>query len=343
MRITLYIVASLILMGILGGLAYSISTDEYTKQFFGITLNLPIYIWVSIPMVIIFITSLLHMIYYGTKLYFKAKRWNKDVETLKDALYWSILKQPTKHKYIKDDMKNSASILDMCSIETNGSAEGLDNRFVRALEIVKGINSGNYIEIKDKNIKKRLSSNNPLIIQNSINRLNSDDEFAEEVLRSKESFDKSVVDSALERFFTNANLENILKYITLLDMDNFYKILDRVDNGEKLGFNEEAIDKFVNALDFECEDYMRLSITTMKKLKPQVNIALFNKYRQNDTKAENAYICMLFDYERVEDVKEFLEEQKDNEFMKYRVLIELRDNNHRFKLEDFIDKKSVCN
>ena len=343
MRITLYIVASLALMALLGAFAYSITTESFTKELFGITFNLPIYVWVSVPMGILFITSLLHIMYYGTKLHFKARRWKKDMETLKDALYWSILKEPSKHKYIKDEMKDGASILDMCTIETNSSAEGLDDRFVRALEIVKDINSGKFVEIKDKNIKKRLSSTNPLIIQNTINRVNSDNSFVEEVLRSKESYDKSVVDSALDKFFSKATLEEALKYITLLDMDNFYKILDRVDGGEKLGFDENMIDKFVTALDFECEDYMRLSLTTTKKLKPLVNIALFNKYRQNSSKAENAYLWILFDYEKVEDIKEFLEEQRDNEFIKYRLLLELRANNHHFKLEDFIDKKSVCN
>jgi len=343
MRITLYIVASLALMALLGAFAYSITTDSFTKELFGITLNFPIYIWVSIPMGILFVTSLLHIMYYGTKLHFKDRRWKKDMETLKDALYWSILKEPSKHKYIKNEMKDGASILDMCMIETNSSAEGLDNRFVRALEIVKDINSGKFVEIKDKNIKKRLSSTNPLIIQNTINRINSEDSFVEEVLRAKESFHKSVIDSALDKFVSTATLEEALKYVTLLDMSNFYKLLDRVDTGEKLGFNETIIDKFVEALDFECEDFMRLSVTTTKKLKPLVNIALFNKYRKDNSKAENAYLWILFDYERVEDIKEFLEEQRENEFIKYRLLLELRANNHHFKLEDFIDKKSVCN
>ncbi len=343
MRIALYIVASLTLMTFLGVFAYSISTEYYSKELFGITLNLPIYLWVSIPMVILFITSLLHIMYYGTKLHFKDKRWKRDIETLKDALYWSILKEPRKHKYLKNEMKDSASILDMCTIDTDSSAEGLDNRFVRALEIVKGIESGKYIEIKDKKLKKSLSGNNPLIIQNNINRVKNDNHFAEEVIRDKESFDKSVVESALEKFFINATLQDIIKYISLLDINNFYKILDRVDGGEKLGFDEHIIDRFVDRLDFECKDYMRLSVTTTKLLKPYANIALFNKYRQKNSKAESAYIWILFEYEKVEDIKDFLEEQGDNEFVKYRALLELRNYNHHFKLEDFIDKNSICN
>jgi len=117
--------------------------------------------------------------------------------------------------------------------------------------------------------------------------------------------------------FTNWRLPTMQEYKNILDLTRDDEIM---------------IDKFVTALDFECKDYMRLSITTTKLLKPYANIALFNKYRQKNSKAENAYIWILFEYEKVEDIKDFLEEQGDNEFVKYRALLELRNYNHHFKL-----------
>ncbi|MEA2028717.1 MAG: hypothetical protein U9N49_07050, partial [Campylobacterota bacterium] len=257
-------------------------------------------------------------------------------------LYWSILKEPKKHRYLKSEMKDGAAILDACHIDVDASAEGLDDRFVRALEIVRDINNGKYVEIKDKKIRNSLSSKNPLVIQNDINRLHSSSEFVESVLRAKESYDKSIVDTALNLYFSQATFDDALKYISMLSRENFNGMLDRVDKGEKIGLNEEMVQGYVKQMSFECEDYMRLSQTTMKKFAPNINITMFDHFRKEDSQAEDAYICMLFEYEKIEDANDFLEEQRDDEFTKYRALLELKRQNFHFKLEDFIDKDRVC-
>ncbi|MBN2826259.1 MAG: hypothetical protein JXQ76_13090 [Campylobacterales bacterium] len=342
MRITLYTVAALTLIVFIGALAHYINPGSYGANLFGMHLDFPVAIWIVIPMMILLAASVTHMMYYGLKNHFKLRRWVKDTDTLKDALYWSILKEPHKHKYLKGEMKDGAKLLDGCHIEVNCSAEGLDKRFVGAMEMVKDIKNGNYVEIKDRKIKNSLSKNNPLIIQNEINRLQTSDEFVESVLRSRESYDKSIVDKALDIYFSKANFDNALKYISMLSMENFYKMLDRVDEGEKLGFNEEMIHKYVKHIEFECEDYMRLARTTMKKFAPNVNITLFDTLRKADEQAEHAYIYILFEYERMEDAQEFLEEQREEEFIKYRAMLELKRHNFPFKLEDFIDSDRAC-
>jgi hypothetical protein len=344
MRITLYIIASLTLIAIVGGFVYStISPADYQTTIYGQSFNFPIAVWITIPMFILLVSSVLHMMYYGFKNHLKLKRWTKDTDTLKDALYWSILKEPKKKKYLKNDMKKCASILNISNIEVNGSAEGLDDKFVGVLDIVKDINLGKYIDLKEKKLKKILSNDNPLVVQNNINRLKVSPEYIEEILRSKEVHSDKVVSEAVSLFIKTASFSDALKYVKLLTIKDFYLMLDRVDSGEKMNFEKDILDKFVAAFKFECEDYMRLSLTTLNKFTPTDNIGLFNKYRKNTEKAENAYLCILFDYERIEYIEEFLEEQRDDEFKRYRALLALRNSNYHFKLEDFIDKQTVCN
>jgi len=152
MRITLYTVAALTLIVIIGAFAHYINPSNYATNLFGLPLDYPVAIWVVVPMIVLLIASVAHMMYYGLKNHLKLKRWVRDTETLKDALYWSILKEPKKHRYLKSEMKDGAAILDACHIDVDASAEGLDDRFVRALEIVRDINNGKYVEIKDKKI-----------------------------------------------------------------------------------------------------------------------------------------------------------------------------------------------
>lgn len=344
MRITLYIIASLALIVIVGAFVYTIiSPANYETTIYGQSLNFPIAIWITVPMFILLLSSVFHMMYYGFKNHIRLKKWIKDTDTLKDALYWSILKEPKKKKYLKNDMKKCASILNMSNIEVNGSAEGLDDKFVGVLDIVKGINLGKYIDLKEKKLDKVLSKDNPLVIQNNINKLDIAPEYIEEVLRSKEGHSDKVLEKAISLFIKTASFSDALKYVKLLTIKDFYLMLERVDAGKKIDLEKDMLDKFVVEFKFECEDYMRLSLTTLNRFTPTDNIGLFNNYRKLTEKAENAYLCILFEYERIEYIEEFLEEQRDDEFKRYRVLLELRDSNYHFKLEDFIDKQTVCN
>ncbi|HHE05736.1 MAG TPA: hypothetical protein ENK90_01270, partial [Epsilonproteobacteria bacterium] len=62
----------------------------------------------------------------------------------------------------------------------------------------------------------------------------------------------------------------------------------------------------------------------------------------NNDKAQNAYLYLLFEYELIDQVGTFLEEQEKNEFVKFRALYQLKRENAKYKLEDIIDIHSVC-
>ena len=59
-------------------------------------MNLPVALWVILPMAMLLILSTLHMFYYSTKNFFILRKLHKDVAAIDEALYWSILQDP-KH------------------------------------------------------------------------------------------------------------------------------------------------------------------------------------------------------------------------------------------------------
>ncbi len=71
MRFGLYIVASMVLMIMVGGYIYSINPNSFTYTILDFPIELPVAVWFTIPMFILMVASLLHMIYYGTKNFFK--------------------------------------------------------------------------------------------------------------------------------------------------------------------------------------------------------------------------------------------------------------------------------
>ena len=82
---------------------------------------------------------------------------------------------------------------------------------------------------------------------------------------------------------------------------------------------------------------------TKKYFNPEENLTLFRSYQIENPKAQNAYIYLLFEYELLEQVAIYLNEQEDHEFIKFRALWQLKQEHTKYKLEDIIDIDSVCN
>ena len=67
MRLGLYIFATLVLIGISGGLAYAVNADHYVIEAMGINFNFPVALWVVLPMIVLFLFTIGHMLFYGLK------------------------------------------------------------------------------------------------------------------------------------------------------------------------------------------------------------------------------------------------------------------------------------
>ena len=83
-------------------------------------------------------------------------------------------------------------------------------------------------------------------------------------------------------------------------------------------------------------------MSTKKYFKPEENLMLFREFQSKNEKAQNSYLYLLFEYELLEQVSIYLDEQGENEFMKFRAFHTLKKEHSKFKLEDIIDIKSIC-
>ena len=82
---------------------------------------------------------------------------------------------------------------------------------------------------------------------------------------------------------------------------------------------------------------------TKKYFNPEENLTLFRGYQLDNPKAQNAYLYLLFEYELLDQVAIYLNEQEEHEFIKFRALWELKQEHTKYKLEDIIDIQTVCN
>ncbi len=344
MRIGLYIFVALVLGAIIGGSVYTINDGNYLVEVMGIQLNFPVAVWVILPMLLLLIFTAFHMMFYSLKGYFRLKKWEKDAVALEDALYWSLLNEPKEQKYTREQIKSAAVILSKASLEIHDSIDGLNSRLSKVVHLLSKIKNGEYVDLKEHKLAKVLTAGNPYLIQNRLNRLEVDESFVEEVIRSSTQYSKEVQAKALEIFATTASFEKARKYAKVFDAKNFHLMLNRVAMGEEdLELTGEVIDSFVEVLKLGCADFVSIAMVTKKEFSPDQNLALFRRYQNQNPKAQNAYLYLLFEYELLDNVSAYLDEQGEEEFVKFRALYELKKTHKtKFNLEDLIDMDSLC-
>lgn len=344
MRIGLYFVFALILTGLTGAYIHSLHFGNHIQKIMGIDVNLPIAAWFILPMLILLFFTLLHMMYYSMVSYFSKKKWQHDAATLQDALYWSLLKEPKEHKYLTKGIRNSAKLLSKSTIEVTGTVEGVSEKFTNTIALIKDIERGEYVDLKEKKLARKLSKENPIYIKNSLNRLDKDPKFVEEVLQSTTSYSKEAVAKALNLFARHETFYKAKKYQKIFDVDNFFVMLERAVGGkEDIGMNEDVIKYFISELPFGCKEYMHLAILCVKKFAPDTNLAMFKEFRKQDENANQAYLYLLFEYEMLDAVQEFLSEHGEKEFVRFRALYTLKKMNNKYNVEGMVNSYAVCN
>ncbi len=343
MRLGLYTFASLALIGLIAGFAYTINPGNYVYEIAGINLNFPIALWIAIPMLILLVMTIFHMMYHGTKSFFARRKWIRDANELQDALYWSVLKEPKAHHFSIPEIKQGAALLSVSSLNVLDSTEGLSDKLGKTINWVKKIQDGEYIDLKEKKVAKFLSRSNPLVMKNTLNRLQNNMEFAETVLMSKEEYHEDATAKALKILVEKETLFKIRKFAKLLDGKSLETLLERADDGEDIGMTADNIDYIAHQIELKCSEYMRLARTTLKKLTPDENLSLFKKLSSEKEAAENAYLYLLFQYEMLDEVKAYLEECEEDEFKPFRALYILKKGKYNYRVSDIISSANVCN
>jgi len=342
MRLGLYIFAGLTLMAITGALTYTVNPNNYLVEFMGINFNFPVAVWVVLPMGVLLLFTTIHMIFYSLKSYFKLKKWEKDASTLEDALYWSLVNEPKEQKYTMEEIKGSAVLLGKSSLTVNDAVEGLNARLSKVLNILSKIKNGEYVDLKENKMAKVFSDGNPHLVQNRLNRLHSDPEFVEEVMKSSSQYSKMVQKQALDIFARKETFFKARKYAKIFDAENLHVMLARAVHEEDMGLSVDILNDFVAVLKLSCTDFVKIANVTKKVFSPNENLALFKSYQSKYPKSQTAYLYLLFDYELIDEASAYLDEHGEHEFLKFRAFNELKKSHKKFKLEDLVSVDTIC-
>ena len=342
MRLGTYIFSGTIFIIFVVGTVYLLTPDYYSLSLMGITLNLPIAAWVGIPALILFVLTILHMGYHGTKSYINLKKWQKDVESAKDALYWALIAEPKKHNYSIAKIKEGAILLNGSTLTPTGNMIGLSEKLDKTVEIIKNIQNGEYVNLNEHNIERHMGKNNPILVKNQLNRLEKDSGFADEILHYRENYDDSVVSRALDIVIESGNLFKVKKYASLMNGEQFHSLMKKIEKSGDIKINFETVEDIMKENEMGCPEYIAMARAIHKKFTPDETLSLFRRLASEREEAQNAYLYLLFEYEMLDEVKRFLEEYDESEFKPFRAFQILKRGKYHYKIDDLINSSIVC-
>jgi len=344
MRIGLYTISALLFVIATAIAVYMVNPGTYSFDAFGIHLpSLPISVWIAIPVALLALFSILHIAVYGTKAYFSNKKWKSDAKKVEDAVYWSLIKEPTEVDFTHNELKRNIALLFHSTLNVKEyDASELTPKIKDTLKVIKEIENGKFVDLSRVKFTKHLSENNEIIIQNHKNHLEQDANFALKVLDFKDKYPAEVCELALDKVAQTQDAFMLKKYAKELGKKRFFVFLQRVNKKENLGLSMDMLKGFLKYYELECKDYLKLAEKLLELFNPDDNLYLFKELTDKDENAVSGYLYLLFRYELLDKVEDILDEHGDDEYKAFRALLILKRNKHNFKVFDFINEENAC-
>jgi len=344
MRIGLYTLFSLVFIIAVAVGVYMINPASVSFDVLDIHMpKLPIAVWISIPVALLAVASILHMTFYGTKNFFAFRKWKSDIKKLEDSIYWSLIKEPTQSNYSHNELKEAASILAHSYIETvDSDLSDVSVKFKEIVKVINRIKDGEYVDLKTQKFAKHLSDNNPIVIQNEINHIKSDDKYALKVVDFRDKYSNELVQVALDKVVESKDFYTLKKYAKDIGKDRFLKLLNRVENGEDIGFSLDMLKSFIQNYNLSCEDYYTIVKVALNSFDPDENLSYFKELSENDDEAITSYLYLLFKYEMLDKVDEILDEHNPQDYKAFRALYILKKEKQNITADDIITVDNFC-
>jgi len=340
MGIFRYILFSVILIAVVEVYVYITipATHEAFNQLFVVgfldfsyPVELPIYVWLVVPAAVIFILSLLHLMYYGCKGYFGSRSIVKDKRNLLILAKARMIQEHTNVDIKDKELAEVAKILN--SSELDIAANGMEeSKKTTDSDYVIAIKNGEYISSKDF----RISFDNPLYRINNINRISVDDDFAIEIINKKDEFDNEMIKMAFDKLLETKSMTTIKKVIENLELDkDMVKALLKKDASteEQFRIDPLELDGYLRGYDFDAKDFVEIVREYKENGLNQSFIAMFENLSTENEAAIEAYLYVLIEFEMIDKIREILDNSDKTQFVAYRALLDLKESGKHYTIE----------
>lgn len=328
-----YIGFSLLLIIAVGLYVYSVESGDYRVTVLDISLLLPTVVWVLVPLVVLFIFTVLHLIFYGSVNYCKNRAYVKDEGNIIESLKAALLGKSDRKKLKTTGYKNLASIIGQFKIDVKDNAftstnEGLN----QVVSQIKDIKDGKYVNEK----ALKLDAGSELAKQNLISKMNEQPDFSLDILKKATNYSPDLVSVAFNNVLENKTMTTIKKVYNNVKLDREMAIklfLKDIENTD-FGLTKEEILKITKSLSYTDAEYMNLARLYKDALTPDKLLDLFEGISNEVEESTEAYFYVLCELEMIDKLRDSLSGYNEDEMLPFRAILDLKEAGKHYSLDD---------
>ena len=336
MQLKRYTIASLILMILVAAAVYSIDNEAISFDLLGIHFpNLPVAFWVVVPLIIMYLASLLHMGVYALVGNFKLRRLNKDHEKMVDALRDALLGIGERnYVYKSEPYKLMGKLIDHSLLMPFDTLRSIGNEKIDdVLQLMRDVKENKKVDIK----KFHLPSTTSIAIQNNLNRFERGEIDADSILSRPDSYGEIVCAKAYETYVKTASVGSIMKFKHLFTKASLIDFLQRINASENgIQIANEELAALLTSIKLDSNDWIDLSEAMAKNMLPEQRIRLFEMLSEQNDDAMEGYFYTLYDLQMIDTANEILNNTANNDYLIFKAYRDLKKANKHYDIAIFL-------
>jgi len=326
MGLKLYMAGAVVLVAGIFGYVFNMDKGDYTLQLMDKEFVFPIALWVVAPAIVLFVVTILHLLFYGFKNYLASKAVSKDTDAIITLISDKLLGKTTTVHLKNEKLSELAEIIEQLSISVKDSHFSTTNKSVNKIVTqIAMINDGLYVPAKEL----RLPNNNPIMIKNLINRVDSDEDFALDVLKNHTDYNKAIVKEAFKKIITDKSMTTIKKYLDNVEIDKDVLILLLTKDSEvsdEFSLTSESIVNMIKKVELSVDELTNIAKLYKRSSSPEKLIKLYEDISELNDSYVSAYLYVLAEYEMTDKIRDILSMSESNQYTSYKALIDLKDS-----------------
>lgn len=329
-----YIVASVIFIAVVAGYVFSIAQTDYQITLFDSTILLPVALWVVLPLLVLFVASVIHMVVYGLKGYMVTSSLNKDESNMIKLIKNKLLKKDETIKFKNPIFQELGEILSQVDVQINSDDFKSTNSEISEL-------AKNLIEIKNQkfvSLNYKLNTHNEIAIANNINKINEQADWAIEVLKKSANYTQKEIEVAFTKVLNDKSMTSLKKILPTLKLTKaMIQELFKKDSAQaEFSLSSEELIKYIKQVELNKQEFLELAKLYKNSLTPDEIIGLFETLSNHNEAALDAYVHILFEYEMINKIRDIFSNTSTDELTAFKALLELKDSGKQYTLD------SIC-
>jgi hypothetical protein len=333
-----YVGFSILFTVLLGLFVYSFEGGRYTIDVLDVPITLPIALWIVLPVILLALATVAHLMFYGTKNMVTLRRIKKDSQKFTQTAKEALLGKELNSDYKSEVFKLPGAILPLLNADPKKAKRyRIHNDEIQdILDIKEQLENGEVVDLSAYN----LNDSNPYMLQNAVNKLENDPDYALTILNRCD--DEYVCNKAFDKFVTFGSFGDIRRYEKISSKKTLEQIISRIGASENsLELSNNEIVDYMKEVDKEDAYISEEIVAIMKKLRSKLTpdrlILLADKIAHEfPHRGAEAYLYTMFELQRVDEAREFLDNANEDEYPKFRYLLFLKEQGRNFDTELFV-------